>query len=80
MILVKSEASVVALPTICNLYGFTVLHSRYEVSHMKTGYCPKCGNACEVIFTKFVKRNGKIIYPKNRSVFVIPQCKCCKSA
>lgn len=44
---------------------------------MATGYCPKCGNSCEITFTRHVKRDGKIIYPKNgKKVFVIPHCNC----
>ncbi len=43
---------------------------------MKTGYCPKCGNSCEVIFTPYIRKEGKIIYPKKGKVFVIPQCDC----
>ncbi len=33
---------------------------------MKTGYCPKCGNSCEVTFTPYVMKDGKIIRPKRR--------------
>ncbi len=43
---------------------------------MKTGYCSKCGSSCEVIFTRYIRKDGKTIYPKNGKVFVIPQCKC----
>lgn len=43
---------------------------------MKTGYCPKCGDTCEVTFAAYVKVDGKIRYPKKGKVLVIPQCKC----
>lgn len=43
---------------------------------MKTGYCPKCGCSCEVTFTPYVMKDGKIIRPKKAKVFVIPHCKC----
>jgi len=43
---------------------------------MSMGYCPKCGNACEVIFTPYVKINGKLRYPKKGKVLVIPKCNC----
>lgn len=45
---------------------------------MATGYCPRCGNSCEVIFRANKKDpSGKIIYPKRGKVFVIPLCSIC---
>lgn len=44
---------------------------------MANGICPKCGNACEVIFRPY-KRNpdGTLSYPKRAKVFAIPVCNC----
>ncbi len=46
---------------------------------MKTGICPKCGEACEVIFRRYIVKNGKTIYPKSGNVFPIPLCSCGKA-
>ncbi len=43
---------------------------------MATGTCRKCGNPCEVIFRRSIVIDGKVRYPKNSKVFVIPQCNC----
>lgn len=43
---------------------------------MATTTCRKCGNSCEVIFRRSITVNGKVRYPKNGKVFVIPQCNC----
>ncbi len=46
---------------------------------MANGYCPRCGNACEVIFRPYKKdSDGKITYPKRAKVFVIPLCNNCR--
>lgn len=70
--------SLAVLPTSRNPYELTASCERR--THMKTGYCPKCGNSCEVIFTRYIRKEGKIIYPKKGKVFVIPQCDCTSKA
>lgn len=43
---------------------------------MASTICRKCGSSCEVIFRPYIKRNGKVIYPKKGGVFPIPVCPC----
>ena len=45
---------------------------------MKTGYCPKCGETCEVSFTPYIVVKGKMRFPKKKKVFVIPHCNFCQ--
>ncbi|WP_170308282.1 hypothetical protein [Parashewanella tropica] len=44
---------------------------------MKSGYCPKCKNTCDVTFARSVVRDGKVYYPKKAKCFVIPHCTRC---
>ncbi len=45
---------------------------------MKSGYCPKCKQPCEVSFVSHVIKNGKVIYPKKgKRCLVIPHCDNC---
>lgn len=38
--------------------------------------CPKCGKYCDAIFSRYIEKNGRRIYPKKAKCFVFPDCRC----